>query len=82
MNVPESIPASQNTQEKGITRRKYGIDLDEYDDEAYNAARELFEQEEFIDLANLVNNDPVEYITKIIKRTVKGEETAFLFVIY
>jgi hypothetical protein len=28
--------------------KKYGINLDEYDDEVYNAAKELLEQEELI----------------------------------
>ncbi len=54
--------------------KKHGIDLDEYDDEVYAAAEELSEQEEFIDLANFVDNSPVEYVIKIIKRTVKGED--------
>jgi hypothetical protein len=62
--------------------RKFGIDLDEHDDVAYNAAKELLEQAEFIDLANLVNNDPVEYITRIIKRTVKGEDAGIRIVLY
>lgn len=62
--------------------KKYGINLDEYDDQVYNAAKELSEQEEFIDLANLVNNNPVEYVLKIIKRTVKGEDAGIRIVLY
>lgn len=62
--------------------KKHGIDLDEYDDEIYNAAKELLDQEEFIDLSNLVDNNPVEYVTKIIKRTVKGEDGGIRIVLY
>ena len=61
---------------------KHGVDTDEFDNEAYDVAKDLIEQEEFIDLANLVNNDPVEYIIKIIKRTVKGEDTGIRIVLY
>ena len=40
------------------------------------------EQKELIDLANLVNNDPVEYVVSIIKRTVKGEDISIRIVLY
>jgi hypothetical protein len=60
---------------------KYGIDMDEYDDEVYKAAIDLSDQKEFVDLANLVNNDPVEYAVKIIKRTVKGEDAGIRIVL-
>jgi len=61
---------------------KCGINLDEYDDQVYDAAKEFSEQEEFIDLANIVDNDPVEYIIRIIKRTVKGEDAGIRIVLY
>jgi hypothetical protein len=62
--------------------KKYGIDVDGYDDEVYNAAKDLLEQEELIDGANLVHNDPVEYVVNIIKRTVKGEDIGIRIVLY
>jgi hypothetical protein len=62
--------------------RKYGIDVDEYDDEVYNVAKDLVEQEELVAFAKLVNNDPLEYIVKIIKRTVKGEDIGIRIVLY
>ena len=60
---------------------KHGVDTDEFDNEAYDVAKDLMEQE-LIDLANLVNNDPVEYIIKIIKRTVKGEDAGIRVALY
>lgn len=61
---------------------KYGINVDEFNDDVYNAAKDLMEQEEFIDLANLVNNNPVEYVVNIIKRTVRGEDIGIRIVLY
>ena len=39
-------------------------------------------EQEFTDVAVLVNSDPVEYVVNIIKRTVKGEDTNIRIVLY
>ncbi len=62
--------------------KKYGIDVDGYDDEVYSAAKDLLEQKELIDNAKLANNDPVEYVVNITKRTVKGEDIGIRIVLY
>lgn len=60
--------------------KNYGIDTGEYDDESYEAMKDLWEHEELDAL--IPDQDYVNHIVNTVKKTVKCEDALIRQILY
>src|SRR5919106_3810980 len=59
--------------------KKYGIDLDEADNEVYEAAKELIEQQE---LSEPVTSEDIKFVIEVMKKEAPYDETSIKQLFY